>query len=42
MKKDYTHVIKKIDEIAEKVYSDLEKSNIPFIELPARTKTNIF
>jgi len=41
MNKDYSHVIKKIDEIAEKVYADFERSKIPFIEIPTRTKSNI-
>lgn len=41
MKKDYSQVIKKIDEIAYKVYDDFEKSKIPSLNLPTRTKTNI-
>lgn len=41
MKKDYTNVIKKIDGIAYKVYEDFQKHNIPYIELPTRTKSNI-
>jgi len=41
MDKDYSHVIKKIDNIATKVYSDFEKNHIPNIQLPTRTKSNI-
>lgn len=41
MNKDYSHVIKKIDNIAEKVYDDFEKTKIPAIALPTRTKSNI-
>ena len=40
-KKDYTHVIEKIDQIAEKIYNDFEKSDIPYLNLPTRTKSNI-
>lgn len=39
--RDYTNVIKKIDSIAEKVYSDLEKADIPALQLSTRTKANI-
>ena len=41
MDKDYSNVIKKIDNIATKVYSDFEKTHIPNIKLPTRTKSNI-
>jgi len=41
MARDYSKVIDKIDGIAEKVYSDLVKTDIPFVNLPARTKANI-
>ena len=41
MKKDYTDVIRKIDGIASKVYEDFEKHQIPNIEFPTRTKSNI-
>jgi len=41
MVKDYSNVIKKIDLIAEKVYTDLQQSEIPYLNLPTRTKTNI-
>ncbi len=42
MKKDYTPVIKKIDNIAEKIYSDLSNTDIPSLHLPTRSKSNIF
>jgi DNA topoisomerase-6 subunit A len=41
MTKDFSEVIKKIDMIASKVYTDLEKSEIPHLNLPTRTKINI-
>ena len=41
MNKDYTDVIKNIDFIAEKIYQDFEKSDIPNLQLPTRTKANI-
>ena len=41
MPRDYTNVVKKIDSIAEKVYSDLEKAEIPALQLSTRTKANI-
>ena len=41
MPRDFTKVIEKIDLIAEKVYNDLESSEIPHLKLPTRTKTNI-
>lgn len=41
MVKDYSNVIKKIDLIAEKVYTDLQQAQIPYLNLPTRTKTNI-
>ena len=41
MVKNYSDVIGKIDIIAEKVYNDLKKSEIPFLKLPTRTKSNI-
>ena len=41
MTKYYTNVIKKIDSIASKVYNDLQKSEIPNLKLPTRTKSNI-
>ena len=36
-----TEVIKKIDSVALKVYNDLEKTEIPSIQLPTRSKSNI-
>ena len=41
MTKDYTNVINKIDAIAEKIYTDLTKTEIPYLQLPTRTKANI-
>ena len=41
MNKDYTHVITKIDAVAEKIYNDFQKTEIPSLNLPTRTKTNI-
>jgi len=41
MKKDYSEVIKKIDGLASQVYDDLDKSHIPELQLPTRTKSNI-
>ena len=41
IKKDYTEVIKKIDMVASKVYEDFIKTEIPSLQLPTRTKTNI-
>ena len=40
-KKDYTQVVEKIDQIAEKVYHDFEQFMVPTIDLPKRTKSNI-
>jgi len=40
-KKDYSNVISKIDEIAKKIYDDFENTEIPFLTLPTRTKSNI-
>ncbi|HHH79467.1 MAG TPA: DNA topoisomerase VI, partial [Thermoplasmatales archaeon] len=34
-------VVKKLDEIAEKIYGDLIKNEIPSLTLPTRTKSNI-
>jgi DNA topoisomerase-6 subunit A len=41
MKKDYSEIVKKIDLVAEKVYTDLTKTEIPNIQLPTRSKSNI-
>jgi len=41
MPRDFTKVIEKIDKIASKVYSDLDRSEIPNLKLPTRTKSNI-
>ncbi len=41
MPKDYSEVIKKIDTIASKLHSDLQNANIPSLQLPTRTKSNI-
>ena len=41
VKKDYTQVINKIDAVAEKIYDDFQKTEIPFLMLPTRTKSNI-
>jgi DNA topoisomerase VI subunit A len=42
MKKDYTPVLNKIDSLAEKIYMDLNKQDIPYLNLPTRTKSNIY
>ena len=39
--KDYSHVISKIDAVAEKIYDDFQKTIIPSLDLPTRTKANI-
>jgi len=39
--KDYSKVINKIDKVAEKIYNDFQKSEIPYLNLPTRTKSNI-
>ncbi|UCD13948.1 MAG: DNA topoisomerase IV subunit A [Thermoplasmatales archaeon] len=41
MTRDYTKVIGRIDSIASKVYDDLTVSEIPYLQLPSRTKSNI-
>src|SRR5512136_647199 len=41
MQRDYSGVITKIDSIAAKVYADLEKAEIPALQLSTRTKANI-
>jgi len=41
MPRDFTKVIEKIDLVASKVYDDLTNSEIPFLQLPSRTKSNI-
>ncbi len=41
VKKDYTDVINKIDMIALKIYNDFQKTEIPYLDLPTRTKANI-
>ncbi|MBN1859900.1 MAG: DNA topoisomerase IV subunit A [Candidatus Thermoplasmatota archaeon] len=41
MARDYSGVISKIDLIAAKVYADLEKAEIPALQLSTRTKSNI-
>jgi DNA topoisomerase-6 subunit A len=41
MPRDYTKVIERIDSVASKVYDDLTNSEIPFLQLPSRTKSNI-
>jgi DNA topoisomerase-6 subunit A len=41
MNKDYSNVISKIDAIASKVYDDFQKTQIPSLALPTRTKSNI-
>ena len=41
VKKDYSEVIKKIDLVAKKIYDDFQKSEIPFLNLPTRSKSNI-
>jgi len=40
-KKDYSEVLSKIDMIAAKIYNDFEKTEIPSLDLPTRTKANI-
>jgi DNA topoisomerase-6 subunit A len=39
--KDYTEVITKINAIAAKIYDDFQKTEIPYLNLPTRTKSNI-
>jgi DNA topoisomerase-6 subunit A len=41
MNKDYSNVINKIDLIASKIYEDLQNTEIPFLKLSTRTKSNI-
>ncbi|MEF8879963.1 MAG: DNA topoisomerase IV subunit A [Candidatus Thermoplasmatota archaeon] len=41
MAKDYSEVVEKIDGIAEKIYKDFKSTEIPNIQLPTRTKSNI-
>ena len=41
VKKDYSEVISKIDTIAAQVYTDLQNSQIPALQLSTRTKANI-
>ena len=41
VKKDYTNVLNKIDKIASKIYEDFEKTDIPYLNLPTRSKSNI-
>lgn len=41
VEKSYKEVISKIDSIAQKVYSDLQKAEIPHLNLSTRTKANI-
>jgi len=42
MNAKYHDVLEKIDDIAEKIYDDLTKRNIPYLSLPTRTKSNIY
>lgn len=41
VKKDYSNVLSKIDLIAKKIYNDFQDTNIPYLNLPTRTKSNI-
>jgi len=41
MKKDYSKIVSKIDVVAEKIYNDFQKSEIPSLVLPTRAKSNI-
>ncbi len=41
VKKDYSDVINKIDMVAKKIYNDFQKSEIPYLNLPTRSKSNI-
>jgi DNA topoisomerase-6 subunit A len=41
VKKDYTNVLNKIDMIASKIYDDFQKTEIPYLNLPTRSKSNI-
>ena len=41
LQKDYSKIIKQIDTVAEKIYTDFEKSEIPSLIMPTRTKSNI-
>jgi len=41
VKKDYSNVINKIDLVAKKIYNDFQESEIPYLNLPTRSKSNI-
>jgi DNA topoisomerase-6 subunit A len=41
MNKDYSKVISQINAVANKIYDDFQKTNIPSLSLPTRTKANI-
>ncbi len=41
VEKNYSDVINRIDMIASKIYDDLQKTDIPFLKLSTRTKSNI-
>ncbi len=41
LNKDYSDVLQKIDMVASKIYNDFEKTEIPSITLPTRSKSNI-
>ena len=41
VKKDYSEVINKIDLVAKKIYNDFQQAEIPFLNLPTRSKSNI-
>ena len=39
--KDYSNVLSKINAVAEKIYNDFKNTEIPFLTLPTRSKSNI-
>jgi len=41
MKQKHKQVVEQIDSIADKIYNDLEKTKIPALNLPTRSKSNI-
>ena len=41
VEKDYSEVINKIDLLAKKIYNDFQQSEIPSLNLPTRSKSNI-
>ena len=41
MPRDYSNVLNKIDDVAFKIYNDLQNADIPNLSLPTRAKSNI-